>query len=95
MCCEFVGGNVGAHFDGTYVHYPFQVKAMVQGRDRRPELGFKLALECRKSIVYPMKNKNSKYNNTADSEQGGSMANVNESNHNSVKVTQQKNFIRT
>ena len=61
---------------------------MVQGRDRRPELGFKLALECRKSIVYPIKNKNSKYNNTVNSEQEGSMANVNESNHNSVKVTQ-------
>ena len=61
---------------------------MVQGRDRRPELGFKLALECRKSIVYPIKNKISKYNNTVNSEQEGSMANVNESNHNSVKVTQ-------
>ena len=32
-----------------------QVKAMVQGRDRRPELGYKLALECRKMIVYPVK----------------------------------------
>ena len=36
---------------------------MVQGRDRRPELGYKLALECRKNINYPMKNKNSKFNN--------------------------------
>ena len=36
---------------------------MVQGRDRRPELGYKLALECRKNIIYPMKNKNSKFNN--------------------------------
>ena len=34
---------------------------MVQGRDRRPELGYKLALECRKSIIYPVKNKNSKF----------------------------------
>jgi hypothetical protein len=33
---------------------------MVQGRDRRPELGYKLALECRANINYPMKNKNSK-----------------------------------
>ena len=33
---------------------------MVQGRDRRPELGYKLALECRRNINYPMKNKNSK-----------------------------------
>ena len=41
-----------------------QVKAMVQGRDRRPELGYKLALECRKNIIYPIKNKNSKFNNT-------------------------------
>jgi len=39
-----------------------EVKAMVQGRDRRPELGYKLALECRKNITYPAKNKNSKYN---------------------------------
>ena len=39
-----------------------QVKAMVQGRDRRPHLGIKLALECRKNIIYPVKNKNSKYN---------------------------------
>ena len=64
-----------------------QVKAMVQGRDRRPELGFKLALECRRSIVYPVKNKNSKYNNNAlSSEEDGAMANVNESNHNTAKV---------
>ena len=40
----------------------FQVKAMVQGKDRRPELGWKLAVECRKKINYPAKNKNSKYN---------------------------------
>ena len=67
---------------------------MVQGRDRRPELGFKLALECRKSIVYPVKNKNSKYNNNVmDTEQNRSMANVNESNHNSVKV-KQANFLQ-
>ena len=36
---------------------------MVQGRDRRVELGYQLALECRKMMgVYPLKNKNSKYN---------------------------------
>merc|ERR1719483_942935 len=40
-----------------------EVKAMVRGRDRRPELGLKLALECRKNIIYPIKNKNSKFNN--------------------------------
>lgn len=36
---------------------------MVTGRDRRPQLGIKLALECRRNIIYPMKNKNSKFNN--------------------------------
>ena len=36
---------------------------MVQGRDRRPELGYKMAVECRKMISYPAKNKNSRYNN--------------------------------
>ena len=40
---------------------------MVQGRDRRVELGYQLALECRKMInfskvPYPLKNKNSKFN---------------------------------
>ena len=36
---------------------------MVQGRDRRVELGYQLALECRKMVgVYPLKNKNSRYN---------------------------------
>ena len=36
---------------------------MVQGRDRRVELGYQLALECRKMIgMYPLKNKNSKFN---------------------------------
>ena len=39
-----------------------QVKNMVLGRDRRPELGFKLALEYRSSVAYPSRNKNSKYN---------------------------------
>lgn len=29
----------------------FQVKSMVEGRDRRPELGYKLALEIEKSMV--------------------------------------------
>lgn len=39
-----------------------EVKAMVQGKDRRPELGYKMALLCRDAITYPAKNKNSKYN---------------------------------
>ena len=42
---------------------PIQVNLLVKGVDRRPELGYKLALECRKIIkYYPQKNKNSKYN---------------------------------
>ena len=35
---------------------------MVQGRDRRVELGYQWAIELRKNIIYPPKNKNSKYN---------------------------------
>ena len=66
-----------------------QVKAMVQGRDRRPELGYKLAVECRRNIVYPVKNKNSKYNNmtTTSEPDKTNQGNVNESNHNSAKVS--------
>ena len=41
---------------------------MVQGRDRRVELGYFLALLCRKSIFYPPKNKNSKFNNKVTEE---------------------------
>ena len=32
--------------------YRNKVKAMVQGRDRRPELAYKLALECRQSDAF-------------------------------------------
>ena len=39
-----------------------EVKNMVLGRDRRPELGYKLALEFRNKFTYPAKNKNSKFN---------------------------------
>ena len=39
-----------------------EVKNMVMGRDRRPELGYKLALEFRNNFTYPAKNKNSKFN---------------------------------
>ena len=35
---------------------------MVLGRDRRPDLGYKLALEFRNNFTYPAKNKNSKFN---------------------------------
>ena len=34
------------------ITYPNKVKAMVQGRDRRPELAYKLALECRQSDAF-------------------------------------------
>ena len=71
------------------VYFSFEVKAMVQGRDRRPELGYKLAMECRTNIIYPVKNKNSKYNNmtlTSDTDKAN-QGNVNESNHNSAKVS--------
>ena len=57
---------------------------MVQGRDRRPELGFKLAVECRSTISYPAKNKNSKYNNLPANTD--TLDDVNESNHNTAKV---------
>ena len=46
---------------GLVVHSS-EVKNMVLGRDRRPELGYKLAIEFRNSTMYPAKNKNSKYN---------------------------------
>ena len=46
---------------GVVIHSS-EVKAMVQGRDRRVELGYQLALNCRKAITYPLKNKNSKFN---------------------------------
>merc|ERR1711936_1222230 len=63
-----------------------EVKAMVQGRDRRPELGYKLALECRANISYPAKNKNSRYNNMQVNPDGSLAANqTNESNHNTAK----------
>ena len=45
-----------------------EVKVMVQGRDRKVELGFQLALQCRNQIInmpgsgYPLKNRNAKYN---------------------------------
>ena len=40
-----------------------QVRNMVLGRDRRPELGYKLALEFRNNFTYPAKGRfNSKLN---------------------------------
>lgn len=47
---------------GVVIHSS-EAKPMVQGRDRRVELGYSLALECRKKIgLYPPKNKNSRFN---------------------------------
>jgi len=43
-----------------------EVRAMVQGRDRRVELGYQWAIELRKNIIYPPKNKNCKYNPVID-----------------------------
>jgi len=43
-----------------------EVRAMVQGRDRRVELGYQWAVELRKNIIYPPKNKNCKFNPVMD-----------------------------
>jgi len=49
-----------------------EAKAMVQGRDRRVELGYALAVECRKKIgLYPPKNKNSRFNPVPQGMGGG------------------------
>ena len=54
--------NHGCVVDST------EVKPMVTGRDRRVELGYQLAIQCRNQIInmpgggYPLKNRNSKYN---------------------------------
>ena len=59
---EKIKANHGCVVDST------EVKAMVQGRDRRVELGYQLAIACRTQIVnmpgtgYPLKNRNAKYN---------------------------------
>ena len=50
----------------------------LQGRDRRPELGIKLALVCRGKITYPIKNKNSKFNNQKVNPDGTLVATDNE-----------------
>lgn len=67
-----------------------KVKAMVQGRDRRLELGYQWALQCRKGIRYPAKNKNSRHQLEA-----GATSAMNPStdgsnpisNHNAVKAS--------
>jgi len=44
-----------------------EVKGMVQGKDRKPELGISLANQCRQRTTYPPGNKNSN-NNKNDNE---------------------------
>ena len=39
-----------------------EVKGMVQGKDRKPELGISLANQCRQRTTYPPANKNSSIN---------------------------------
>ena len=63
---------------------------MVQGRDRRVELGYQLALNCRAKIIYPPKNKNSKHNKTAAQQQIATQEDDTssvKSNHNTVKAS--------
>ncbi len=62
---------------------------MVQGRDRRVELGYAWAVEARKGIIYPPKNKNSKYNPAPPSsvEGGGSAPANNESTEGKKEIT--------
>jgi hypothetical protein len=60
---------------------------MVQGRDRRVELGYYLALLCRKNIFYPLKNKNSKHNTKATADNDNSAAGVNTTPGNTVKAS--------
>ncbi len=60
---------------------------MVQGRDRRVELGYFLALLCRKSIFYPPKNKNSKYNNKVTNETGQKAGVANSGEATTVKAS--------
>ena len=66
---------------------------MVQGRDRRVELGYQWAIELRKNIIYPPKNKNSKYNPVigespnASVDQNGSNGNPDQKENTQQEVT--------
>ncbi|XP_059081883.1 nicotinamidase-like isoform X1 [Tigriopus californicus] len=63
-----------------------EVKALVQGRDRRLELGYAWAIQCRKNILYPPKNRNSRYNPVKDENetQGSDPASQSLTNSNTV-----------
>ena len=64
---------------------------MVQGRDRRVELGYQWAIELRKNIIYPPKNKNSKYNPVIDQSPNASVdANGTNGNAEQKENTQQE-----
>lgn len=47
-----------AQFTNIHYDYNLQVKSMVEGKDRRPELGYKLALELKKKILAEEENEN-------------------------------------
>ncbi len=64
-----------------------QVRAMVQGRDRRVELGYAWALQARKGIIYPPKNKNSKYNPPAPGQSADVTAENNASTEGNQEIT--------
>ena len=53
---------------------------MVQGRDRRVELGYQWAIELRSNIIYPPKNKNSKYNPVLPEVSPNASADANQNN---------------
>ena len=53
---------------------------MVLGRDRRPELGYKLALQFRNKFTYPAKNRNSKFNGESVNPDGTLTKNNNNNN---------------
>jgi hypothetical protein len=55
ICCNFVFNFVNCSFCYLF-----------QGRDRRVELGYQWAVELRKNIIYPPKNKNCKFNPVMD-----------------------------
>ena len=63
---------------------------MVQGRDRRVELGYQWAIELRKNIIYPPKNKNCKYNPVLPDPNAALEKNNQPANNASEESTQQE-----
>ena len=62
------------------IYKVLQVRNMVLGRDRRPELGYKLALQFRNKFTYPAKNRNSKFNGESVNPDGTLTKNNNNNN---------------